>query len=203
MAALSPTAAAFKLAVTAADLAVAGLLWRRWGTAAALLYAWNPLVLYCFAGEGHFDSWMLLPLVAAWLAFDSARQRAAGWLLGLSIAIKWVSAPIGVFLLLRTPGRWRFVVAAGLVVPFLAAASNFCAGGGLCRMIPVESGFVSHQRSAELVPHLLGLVLPVSRAANWPWGFPLAAVVVLLLRTSRRLLPVRRALPDGVAGADA
>jgi len=61
----------FKLAFVAADVAVCWLLWRRFG-ARATLYGWNPLVIYSFAGGGHYDSWLVLPLVAAWLCSEEA-----------------------------------------------------------------------------------------------------------------------------------
>jgi alpha-1,6-mannosyltransferase len=73
----------------------------------AAWYAWNPLVVYSFAGSAHFDSLMILPMVAGILfltrfegATDSRRKwwlaLAASAAFGIAISIKLVP----VFLLL-------------------------------------------------------------------------------------------------------
>lgn len=67
---LSSSVYLFKLGFVAADLGICALLGRRFGYGATLLYAWNPLVIYCFAGGAHYDSWFLLPLVMAWLWWE-------------------------------------------------------------------------------------------------------------------------------------
>lgn len=70
LAALRPSILLFKTAFVAADLGICYLLSNRFGYRATLWYAWNPLVIYSFAGGAHYDSWFLLPLVAAWLQWD-------------------------------------------------------------------------------------------------------------------------------------
>ena len=118
---IQPSVLLFKLGFVAADLAVCGLLVRWFGASQAAVYAWNPLVLYSFAGGGHYDSWFVLPVVMAWGLADrgrgsSTRSRnhgAARWLgaslcLGFSIAVKWVSLPLLGFVswsMARAP-RW-------------------------------------------------------------------------------------------------
>ncbi len=117
---LSSSVYLFKLGFVAADLGICALLSRCYGNGATLLYAWNPLVIYCFAGGAHYDSWFLFPLVMAWLWWDGNLQikgsedspqrvvkdlginlwrslNAAFWL-GCSIAVKWMSLPILGFL---------------------------------------------------------------------------------------------------------
>ncbi|CAN5721819.1 hypothetical protein BH20VER1_BH20VER1_26080 [soil metagenome] len=69
----------YKLLFTGADLATAALLLllihgpARY--AAAACYAWNPLVVYCFAGAAHFDSLMILPMMAAILLLTKVEPR--------------------------------------------------------------------------------------------------------------------------------
>jgi alpha-1,6-mannosyltransferase len=66
-------------------------------------YAWNPLVVYSFAGAAHFDSLMILPMVAGILLLtrferdtDSRRKwwlaLAASAAFGIAISIKLVPA---------------------------------------------------------------------------------------------------------------
>ena len=74
-----------KLLFTLADLGVVVMLSRLLARGsppsagpprAAAWYAWNPLAVYAFAGGGHYDSLMLLALVAAVWTLD--RACAAG-----------------------------------------------------------------------------------------------------------------------------
>ena len=70
---------AYKLLFAAADLGAIALLLRLIGGREryfdAAWYAWNPLVVYSFAGAAHFDSLMILPMLAGILCF--VRSRAA------------------------------------------------------------------------------------------------------------------------------
>jgi hypothetical protein len=84
----------FKWLALAADLGVLLVLGRRFPPERLLYYAWNPLVLYSFAGGAHFDSLFLLALVCAWRAYDQGHLPACAVALGASVALKWVSAPL-------------------------------------------------------------------------------------------------------------
>jgi hypothetical protein len=113
----------YKLFFTAADLATIAVLLRLFrgahapsrapfgaspnGTASssryanAAWYAWNPLVVYSFAGAAHFDSLMILPMTAGILfltRFETETDSRRKWLLalagstafGLAISVKLV-----------------------------------------------------------------------------------------------------------------
>jgi alpha-1,6-mannosyltransferase len=97
----------YKLLFSAADLVAIALLLRLFGDAAryvnAAWYAWNPLVVYCFAGAAQFDSLMILPLIAGILFLsrietepDSRRKwwlaLAASAAFGIAISINLVPA---------------------------------------------------------------------------------------------------------------
>ena len=102
---ISDSALLYKLLFAAADLATAGILLLlipgRERYAAAAWYAWNPLVVYSFAGSAHFDSMMILPMMAGVLSltrFETAETPRAKWLLasaaaalfGLAISVKLI-----------------------------------------------------------------------------------------------------------------
>ncbi|QYO63830.1 hypothetical protein [Leptolyngbya sp. 7M] len=215
--AIAPSVLLFKLAFVGADLLICWLLSRRFGYAATLLYAWNPLVIYSFAGAAHYDSWFLLPIVVAWLMFDSAIQprisrpnwsmaplvsklTSAGWI-GLSIAIKWMSLPLLGFVIwqiLRQPmlkyPRFGYaqLKSVGLVLlcgslPLLLAAVPFCQGGA-CTLVPTGSVFVSHGRSAELIPYWVSLIWQPARWENWLYAIPLGLVIGWLLLRAKYFL---------------
>ena len=80
LALISPSVFIFKLAFVCADLGICWLLTRKFSLEKTLVYAWNPLIIYSFAGGGHYDSWFLLLLVVAWLTFfqEGRRQKAKG-----------------------------------------------------------------------------------------------------------------------------
>ncbi|MEM6452666.1 MAG: glycosyltransferase family 2 protein, partial [Cyanobacteria bacterium P01_D01_bin.105] len=183
----------FKLSFVAADLAICWLLSRRFGHQAALLYAWNPLIIYSFAGGGHYDSWFLLPVVVAWLGWGegtfSNRTNGSAWeqaiAIGISIAIKWMSLPVLAFLAWRRWPRGIFLLALGLL-PLLLSAVPFCSGTGStltnstlsCPVLPLESSFVNYGRSAAFIPHFIAMLWPSTLRANWIYAIPLGLSVL-------------------------
>jgi Dolichyl-phosphate-mannose-protein mannosyltransferase len=97
----------YKLLFAAADLGAIALLVRLIGGTAryadAAWYAWNPLVVYSFAGAAHFDSVMILPMMAGILfltQFESETESRRKWWLalaasaafGIAISVKLVPA---------------------------------------------------------------------------------------------------------------
>jgi hypothetical protein len=204
LAAMSPTVGLFKLVFVATDLGICGLLSRRFGYRAAVLYAWNPLVMYSFAGGGHYDSWFLLPLVAAWLWWDNYSAESAKrpllvqlgsvLLVGLSIATKWMSLPVLVFLGARGQFQWRqqnrrllsigYAIALLLLglVPIALATLPFCTELS-CPIMPLNSPFVHYGRSAAFIPEPITNLWPAAPQTNWPqtnwiYALPLAAVLL-------------------------
>ncbi|MBP0017316.1 MAG: glycosyltransferase [Cyanobacteria bacterium SBLK] len=191
LAAISPSVILFKLGFIIPDLLICWLLSRQFGTVQTLIYAWNPLILYSFAGGGHYDSWFVLPLVAAWLLFDSEEKEknylGTALLLGLSIAIKWTSLPILSFVIwqaLKRKGIKKAIAVLGCgVMPLIVAGIPFCWGGDRCPLLPYSSGnadFIIRGRSAELLPYLLqrwGLI----SADNSSLAIPLLAIGLVML----------------------
>ncbi len=192
MAWISPTLLFFKLVIVAADLGVVGLLWRRYRSA-AMIYAWNPLVIYVFAGGAHYDALFLLPLVAGWLVLVSAngsRNRVVGCaLLGLSVALKYMSAPLAAFAVLMVWRRdgWRLAsAAAGLVaLPAVVGVAIFWGRFGVHPLGPEEFG--QFARSAELIPRFVGEIWEKTVKMNSVFVWPFAVVILWRLWRSRCL----------------
>ncbi len=177
---------AWKLVFVAADLAICGLLARRVGRSAALLFAWNPLVLYATAGGAHFESLLLLPLVLAWWAWEKGAWKTAALAVGLSIGVKWITAPLLGWMAWqerRRPLRAGALLLLG-VLPIVAALAWFRGEfGPLGPLWPQE--FVAKARGLDFFPWLIDLVRRPDEINNaWiPCLFlPLAAVVLLLRR---------------------
>jgi hypothetical protein len=182
LAMVSPATSLFKLSFILADILICWLLSRRYGYPATLLYAWNPLVLYVFAGGGHYDSWFILPLVAAWLLFDPAdhtsptrhipsalnvlldskygyhiRWFGSALLVGISVAVEWAAFPIVVFLSWQA---WRhrglkLALPVGLlgILPGLISSVSFC-GTATCHLTPILTVQGMEQSGAAFLPSL-------------------------------------------------
>ncbi|MEM8780502.1 MAG: glycosyltransferase family 2 protein, partial [Cyanobacteria bacterium P01_G01_bin.49] len=192
IAAISPTILLFKLAFVGADLIICWLLSQRFSYQQTLLYAWNPLIIYSFAGGGHYDSWFILPLGIAWFIFDSAKDQSnlkstfilSGLFLGISVAIKWISLPILIFFTWQAWIDFNLIFALIIVLitllPLFVSSLPFCSLNS-CPLVPTSSTFVSHGRSAELFPHLLALFWEGSRQFNWIYGIPLIIAIIFLL----------------------
>jgi hypothetical protein len=129
----------YKLFFTAADLATIAVLLRllagpaRYANAA--WYAWNPLVVYCFAGSAHFDSLMILPMTAGILfltRFENETEARRKWWLalaasaafGIAISIKLVP----VLLLLPCVFALRFRAIALIVSAGIPGLLSFAYG---------------------------------------------------------------------------
>jgi glycosyltransferase involved in cell wall biosynthesis len=197
-----------KLVFVAAELGTCALLARRFGHGAALVYAWNPLVIYCGAGGAHYDSVFVLAMVAGWLWSEergvgrktpeadggepaggrAVRDGVAALWIGVSAGLKWVSAPFGAWLVWRrvVAGEWRRAgVAAGVAaLPVAMGLGWFWAefgGGGA--WWPEE--FVAKARGTDLAPWLVSLWLPETVGHNG-WILkafaPVAAVIFLATR---------------------
>jgi hypothetical protein len=203
LATIAPNLYLFKVAFTVADLFICGLLSRHFGNGRSSLYAWNPMIIYSFAGGAHYDSWFILPLVAAWLIFDrQPSRRPLDWfwsalLVGISMAVKWMSLPMLGFLVWRSRtvsegeslGQFKLwqAVCGGIVgvLPMVLAALPFCRTG-TCPLIPTSSVFVSHGRSAEFLPYFIAKVWESSLQTNSIYLFPLALFILwITLQTTR------------------
>jgi glycosyltransferase involved in cell wall biosynthesis len=178
-----------KLVFLLADLAVAGLLARRFGRGAAVFYAWNPLILYIGVGGAHYEPLLVLAMVAGWLAWDRpaapqchhngdtiAARRVGNhngylgaWWLGVAAGLKWVSAPLlawGIWDQLKR-GQWRRVVGMGVfgVLPVGLALAWFWVDFGAIGPLAPQT-FVREARTSELFPWLLTQVWPESAYRN-------------------------------------
>lgn len=191
----------FKLIFTLADLALCWILLIRFGSKAARIYAWNPLAALSFAGGGHYDSLFILAMVLAWLARD--REQGFPWrsslLIGLAIGLKWMAAPIGLWLVfrnLRDRGLKRaFLTGLTVAAPVSLAYAALSVWTGEWTLQLMPPFFSRTARSMEFLPVIidycgrtgrldnriyLGLlvaawILVASRARNFPdaaeWSF--------------------------------
>ncbi len=127
----------FKLAFTLADLAVLPFLAALGGRTRLrwlALYALNPVPVLSFAGEAHFDSLMVLALVAAVWAWERGHRHWAWALLGVAVQMKVAAVFLAWPFWAQGDARSRRGVslfAAALVLPtlpFVATLPNLLRG---------------------------------------------------------------------------
>lgn len=179
VAALLPGWVLLKGMVAAADLAVVLLLARKLGTLKAAYYAWCPLVLVVFAGGAHFDSWMLLAMVAGWYLWDAGKWRTAAVSMGVACGIKYVAAPLLAWMLWRLAlGHWRkAVVAVGLaVLPTVLAIALLPPPHDPTQWLPRD--FAQYARSADFLPRLVAECWESSLRQNSLYVLPAAAIAI-------------------------
>ena len=81
-----------------------------------LLYAWQPLVVFEAAGQGHTEAFALPLLVGTLLAMKSRPMLAGALLAGVVLVKLW---PIVLLPLVWRRGRWRAVVGSAIVLALL------------------------------------------------------------------------------------
>ncbi len=147
-----------KIVFAAADLILCALLCRKFGAHAAVIYSWNPLAAVSFAGGGHYDSLFILAMVIAWLAFrdDDRFPWFAGLLIGAAIGLKWMAAPLGIWLvfhLWRNHGAAKAVMIGGIIAaPVVLSWIAISAWTGEWTLQLMPPVFSRVARSAEFIP---------------------------------------------------
>ena len=118
-------ALAYKLIFGGADLLAIALLLRLVDKQTAAWFAWNPLIAYSFFGAAHFDSLILLAIVAL-IFFLERFEQTASWkfALGAAVALGIAIALRPVCIVLLIPSlfalrRYFIALAAAIALPVL------------------------------------------------------------------------------------
>ena len=176
-----PSVIGMKAAMVAWEALALACLWRLLAAAGLprerlAIYAWNPLPVWAFAGNGHIDAMVVgLTAAALWLR-ASRRDGWAGAALGLAFATKFLPAVIAPALW-RARSGWRLAAVAVLTVVALYAlyigvgwrVFGFLAGYGQEEGLDSGAGF--------WVLTVLGRIGPLPAFA--PLAYALCAAVVL------------------------
>ena len=191
----------------AITIAALVLLLRRAALPAAgvLVYAWNPLPLWEYAGNGHIDAASIAFMALAMLAASGRWRRWAGAVLGLAILCKLL--PAAVFPAFWRRWDWRTLAGTVVVIAALYAVYTVGAGWHVLGYLPgyaAEEGLDSG--SGFFVLRALALF---GRLPAWVSKAYLAAGACLLLALAgyfmlKRPLPIEpgpRILAIGRAGA--
>ncbi len=166
-----------------------------------LIYAWNPLVLWEFAGGAHIDAAAVGLSALAVLAAVRARPALAGGALGLAVLCKLL--PAALFPALWRRWDWRTPLACGAVI----VVGYACYAGVGWRVFGYLPGYASEERLADggvALLRLLALFGPLP-----PWAGPgylalaLGGLAWLAAALVRRPLPSEPARRAAVVCTDA
>jgi len=202
-AAIFGTVLGLKIIFILADMALVGVLAKRFGMNRTVLYAWNPLVIYVGAGGGHYEPVLLLTMVLGWLAWEKCESTesnligyfptlASAWWLGMAAGVKWITAPLVAWVVWAKVKRRDFKGAVGLTVmgalPVALALIWFKIDFGEVGPLAPKT-FVREARTSELFPWLLEIVWPASAYKNsWLMAFfaPVAAWIFFKAKSLER-----------------
>jgi hypothetical protein len=128
------------------------------------LYAFNPLVLFSFSGEGHLEIILVFWLVATLYCMHKNRNTFAFICFGLCLATKITPIYLLPLLINGKNFRWSFFVALPLLLyaPFFTSAKAFLS-------VPIH--FASAFHFNGFVNEILLLILPQQTASFISWGF--------------------------------
>ena len=166
-------------------------------TARVLIYAWNPLAIWAFAGNGHVDAAAVGLIAAALLCRARRRDGAAGAILGAAILVKFL--PLAIAPALWRPWspatRWRAPLAAIAVIIGLYAVYISVGAGvfGFLSSYGSEEGII--QGGGIWLLAGLGEFIALPPAAG-PIYF-LFCGMILMLMASAMLLRNRVSLSPG------
>jgi len=85
----------------------------------AVLYALNPLILYSFAGHGHFDAIQVFFLLGAFCFFDNRKWIWMFIFAGLAVQSKYVAIVVIPFLMNRDNWKYSWVCLLSIAIPYL------------------------------------------------------------------------------------
>ena len=149
-----------------------------------LIYAWNPLAIWCFAADGHVDAAVVgllgMALLARAATRDGGRQGWTGALLGGAILLKFLPFAVAAALW----RRWGWQLPAACLATMLALYVPYLGAGWLVLgFLPAyahEEGMA--QGGGFWLLSLPGSLLPLPRAAGaWYVGACAAALAVTAL----------------------
>ena len=151
-------------AFEAAAIAAVTVLLRRAGRpgAGVLVYAWCPLPIWEYAGNGHIDGASIGFMALALLAASKPRRGLTGLLLGAAVLCKLL--PAAIFPAFWRRWDWRMLGATVAIIVALYAAYAFGAGWHVLGFLP---GY-AHEEGLEngsgfFILRALALIGPVPR----------------------------------------
>ena len=160
-----------------------------------LIYAWNPLVVWSFACDGHVDAAAIGLLSFAMLLRCRGRDGLAGAAFGAAVLVKFLPLAVGPALW-RRGGGWRMVAcgSAAILGLYLCYAG---AGWGVFGFLPNYAGEEGFNTGSGI--WLLGWLAAVTPLPDNAVAFYGAVVALALGAFSLSIMTRRYSEPDVIA----
>jgi len=186
-----------KAAMLAFDLLTMGLLLRLLRVAgrpavSVLIWAWNPLVIWEFAGAGHIDAAALAASALAMLMVVRGHRVRGGIALGFAVLFKLL--PAALFPALWRRWDWRVPVGAAVVI-LVGYGAYASAGWRVFGYLPGYAAEEGLDGGGFLLLRLVALVTPVP---SWA-GAAYAGLSLVLLAGLAALVALPARLPTSAA----
>jgi hypothetical protein len=159
-----------------------------------LIYAWNPVTIWEFAGSGHVDAIALCAIALALLAACRARSGLAGTLLGAAVLTKFLPVILAPALWRRWDWKFPAALLATIIILYLPYVSVGRAVFGFLGGYTAQEGIRSGQ--GVYVLDLLAFLTPIPDIATKLY---LAALGLVLCATGLLIVWRQRHLPAGAA----
>jgi hypothetical protein len=167
-----------------------------------LIYAWNPVPLWEFAGSGHVDAITICAIAFALLAACRMHRGFAGMLLGLAVLTKFLPIILAPALWRRWDWKFPATLLATIIIlymPYLTAGpAVFGFLGGYTAQEGIDSGHGLYMLD------LIGLIAPIPPLAARLYLVALTlmlAIAGMIIVWRQRKLPPGPALSRQIAGA--
>ncbi len=169
----------------------------------ALLYLWNPLVLWEGIGNGHNDTMLMVPVLLAFYAWMKRRDAVVIPLLVLSALIKFATLPLiplAAIALWRRDGDWsrrrdliiNSVILGGLAV--LIGFFPFYDLEGVRRILTIQNDMLLHS-PVQLATNLLDERYGYEKVRAWSRGIGQTLLIVAVALQAAALWRKPRLLP--------
>jgi hypothetical protein len=188
VAAVAQSPYAIKAAMTAFDLITICVIMRLLAAAGrppaqSLIYAWHPLPIWEFAGNGHVDAAGTCFIALGFMAVIFRYRVLASVALAAAVLVKFLPAVLMPVIWHRREGRW-IDYRGPLAFAFVVAAAYACYAGAGLRVLGFLSGYAAEEgvaHTTRLFPlALLGEVATLPRWAGAAY-YGMAATALLAL----------------------
>jgi hypothetical protein len=159
-----------------------------------LIYAWNPVAVWEFAGSGHVDAIAICAIAFALLAACRAHKGLAGGLLGLAVLTKFLPIVLAPALWCRRDWKFLAALCATIIILYLPYLGAGRAVFGFLDGYTAQEGLNSGQ--GVYVLDLLARVTPIQPLATKLY---FAALGLLLCETALIIVWRQRKLNTGPA----
>ncbi len=140
----------------------------RWG----ILYVFNPVILYGFAGQGHFDSVQIFFLLGALYSYERKLWPVMFLFVGMAVQIKYIAILSLPFLVNRTNLKYLWITVFAIIAPYLPMLDENWPQFFSC-IIKFGEEYAFNGSIHSILRIAFGAIEPATRFCQFFFGFAL------------------------------